>query len=58
MQKTLLRSDSTDDLYHVPAFSPFLSPLSQSSVFTACPPSLWHKRLGHLNNEALRSVIS
>ncbi|CAA7029694.1 unnamed protein product [Microthlaspi erraticum] len=53
-RRTLLRSDSTGDLYPLPASSS----TSQSTALTASSLSLWHKRLGHLNNESLRSVIS
>lgn len=54
-KKLLLRSDSSRDLYSLPA------PLHQANKHIALvseTPSLWHKRLAHANNETLRSLIS
>ena len=53
-RKTLLRSDSSGDLYPIP---PDL-PTHHHSAFIAEPPSLWHKRLAHANNETLKSLVS
>lgn len=55
-KRILLRSDSSGDLYSVP---PQLNkPANTPQAFLAAAPSLWHKRLGHVNNGSLRSLIS
>lgn len=54
-RKTLLRSESSGDLYSVPQHLPGSQ---EHSAFVAATPSLWHKRLAHANNELLKSLLS
>lgn len=54
-RKTLLRSDSSGELYPVP---PSLQNSQLHSAFVCNSPDLWHKRLAHANNETLKSVLS
>ena len=52
--EVLLRSNSSGDLYSIPA-----SPQPQiSTALLYFLPSLWHKRLAHLNNNDLNSLCS
>ena len=49
-----LRSDSSGDLYSVPS----VLSTHQHSAFVTETPTLWHKRLVHVNNDSLKSLIS
>lgn len=54
-QKILLRSESSGDLFPVPSL---LNKSQVPSVFITETPSLWHRKLGHANDVAVRSLIS
>lgn len=51
---TLLRSNSSGDLYSLP--SSHSKPTPTSSALLSFSPELWHKRLAHINNSSLRSL--
>ena len=55
-KKILLRSDSSGELYSVP--SHINKPTTTPQALVVAAPSLWHKRLGHVNNGSLRSLMS
>lgn len=55
-KKVLLRSESDGDLY--PVSSCLNKSARNPSAFLTTSPSLWHRRLGHTNNETLKSLIS
>lgn len=54
-RKTLLRGESTKDLYPIPALQ---NKTSASTALLVSTPTLWYKRLGHINNAILSSVFS
>lgn len=54
-QRTLLRSDNTGDLYHV---FPTNKLSSQHSALLTATSTIWHRRLSHLNNQTLKSLLS
>ncbi|CAL9218493.1 unnamed protein product [Arabidopsis halleri] len=54
-RKTLLRCDSSGDLYSVPAYINKKPPAS--TALLASTPDLWHKRLGHSNSSSLNSIF-
>lgn len=56
-RRTLLRSESDGELYSLPSHfnKPATAPLA---LMTDASPSLWHKRLGHVNKASLQSLIS
>lgn len=53
-RKTILRSDSSGDLYSVLAS---LKPQQHTALVTKSP-TLWHKRLAHANPDSLKSIMS
>lgn len=55
-KKVLLRSESDGDLY--PVSNCLNKSARNPSAFLTTSPSLWHRRLGHTNNETLKSLIS
>lgn len=55
-KKTLLRSDSSGELYSVPCL--LNKPTSSHQALVVDSPYLWHKRLAHVNNASLRTLIS
>jgi histone deacetylase 1/2 len=48
----IVRCNSSGDLY------PFYPPATSATALLAAPTSLWHRRLGHLEHEALSNLIS
>ena len=55
-RRTILRSDSTDDIY--PVFPTSNKHSSEPSTFLETSSSIWHKRLAHPNNQVLNSLVS
>lgn len=52
---TLLRSNSDGELYHMLPFQN--KRLTSPAAFISVSPDQWHHRLGHTNNETLKSLI-
>ena len=55
-KRTLLRSDSSGELYSVPY--PINKQTTAHQDLVVDSPYLWHKRLAHVNNASLRTLIS
>ncbi|CAL9232750.1 unnamed protein product, partial [Arabidopsis halleri] len=55
-KKTLLRSDSTGDLY--PFFPSFNKNQAPALAFLTQTSEIWHQRLAHPSNDALKTLIS
>ncbi|CAL9245815.1 unnamed protein product [Arabidopsis halleri] len=56
-RKVLLRCESSGDLYSLPA-SFNKTPNSSPTALLASTPELWHKRLGHVHNSSLSSILN
>lgn len=56
-KKTLVRCESSGDLYPLPASFNKQTP-STSTALLASSPFLWHKRLGHTNKSVSNSLVS
>ncbi|KAG7560254.1 Ribonuclease H-like superfamily [Arabidopsis thaliana x Arabidopsis arenosa] len=55
-RQVLLRCDSSGELYSLPAS--FNKTPAASTALLASTPALWHKRLGHTNNDSLKKIFN